>query len=378
MDIRLRGIGRSRDPIVRLAAIFRVSRPSKFAVTYMSLFILSHGIFFAVVYQHDPTSIEAVLKDYLAYWNVFYSVCVIPPVAFFYAWMYPAVDTLFRDLAKSDVWIDGSQRRQTRRQCRQHERALSTSWVPTICSALIVGGGMLWEVFDSFFHNHSFLSPYRGGSWFVTKASCATIAPIAAVGYHLVVVILARGLMAVRGLRRVFRDREIKLQPMHPDKCGGIGCIGDYALRVSYFIAFLGVGVSIAFVNSVYVGKWEANYLVIFSALAYLLLSPIVFFMTLGAAHNRMLDAKKALQKMISDQFSKDYSQLSAKLGESSEVLTPHVEKVDQLRKLYELTESFRVWPFDATSLQRFWAAFLSPLMPILVGILLWKSFAKW
>ena len=64
------------------------------------------------------------------------------------------------------------------------------------------------------------------------------------ISFYMVGMLAIRGLITFVGLRRVFQVAEVSVQPLNPDKCGGLASLRDYALRLSYLIAALGLGIA--------------------------------------------------------------------------------------------------------------------------------------
>lgn len=52
-------------------------------------------------------------------------------------------------------------------------------------------------------------------------------------------------------LRLLFRDEAIRLIPLHPDGCAGLGSIGEYMTRIGYVVAPSGLYISLAVINEI-------------------------------------------------------------------------------------------------------------------------------
>lgn len=74
--------------------------------------------------------------------------------------------------------------------------------------------------------------------------------PWMVVSVYWVAMIIVRGRQNIRGLSRAFRAPVI-VEPLHPDKCGGLLIVNRYAIRLSYLIAACGFGLGLlALANS--------------------------------------------------------------------------------------------------------------------------------
>jgi hypothetical protein len=102
----------------------------------------------------------------------------------------------------------------------------------------------------------------------------------------------------------------------------------------------------------------------------YLIVTTISFFAPLSAAHSGMKDAKEELLANIAQHFRENYAETHNHLDESPEKLRGEIDKVQQLHTLYGLTDKFPVWPFDVTTLRRFFVSTTTPFLPLIVGLL--------
>lgn len=102
----------------------------------------------------------------------------------------------------------------------------------------------------------------------------------------------------------------------------------------------------------------------------YAILAPLLFFLPLAAAHNKMLDARDEFLRPISAKSHQLVQRIgNMKLdGNDAEYL----ESLSLLEKLRDdLKRKIPVWPFDFKSLQAFFGAIVVPLLPILFPVLI-------
>jgi hypothetical protein len=64
-------------------------------------------------------------------------------------------------------------------------------------------------------------------------------------GWYMVCQIVAREIVTIWGLRQVFRRFQVSLHPLHPDRCGGLRAINNYAVGFTYIVAIVGIGVGL-------------------------------------------------------------------------------------------------------------------------------------
>ena len=88
--------------------------------------------------------------------------------------------------------------------------------------------------------------PYLGefANWKYGALIVVTTTPGWMLGFYMIAMLVIRGIITFIGLRKVFHAAEVNVQPLHPDKCGGLTDLRDYALRLSYMIAAFGLGIA--------------------------------------------------------------------------------------------------------------------------------------
>jgi hypothetical protein len=187
-------------------------------------------------------------------------------------------------------------------------------------------------------------------------------------GWYAVCQIVARQAVTIWGLRQVFRRFEVRPQPLHPDRCGGLRAINNYAVGSTYVIAVAGIGVGLM----AYVTVHRMGALAPDTALwvgTYVVLALLCFFLPPWTAHAAMAEAKRKMLMDISQQFQRAYTQTTAHLADESSELADRVERIERLHSLYELTDAFTVWPFDTRTLRRFAVTVTVPLAPLLIEL---------
>jgi hypothetical protein len=283
-----------------------------------------------------------------------FSLLVTPFIWGFYAWMSCSAPRVFSELEARDLFprLSDADAKRVMDGCR---RVFASQWWSAAALALAITAGavtLLLRIPEAELP----LALVKLPVWFV--------------GWYMMSIIIARALAMILSLRVYFSNRKIRLQPLHPDRCGGLGPLNQYALTFSYLIAGCAFGLGV--ITYLSAPTWNANpdWILVGALAAYVVLAPYCFFATLGIAHRAMRAAKDELLGAIAKQFESDYRRVHKALGESSETVRAHVRRIAQLRSLYRMTESFPVWPFDWVSIRRFAAAVLTPLIPIAAALL--------
>ena len=172
----------------------------------------------------------------------------------------------------------------------------------------------------------------------------------------------------VWSIRRIMRDKTLNINPLHPDRCGGLRVLSDYSIKVVYLNAVFGILISITGYRLITQGYvWAA----IICVVLYICIATISFFSPLGTAHEGMREAKTTLLMKLGRQFWADYLVAQNAVSGDIESLRNVVAKIKDIRELYDFTNAFPVWPFDSATLRRFFITITSPLVPALIGLLI-------
>ena len=218
-----------------------------------------------------------------------------------------------------------------------------------------------------------YFNQYNGYStalWYNTKPifvdwrSLLVIVPTA----YVTVYVIIRSVVNTLVFRELLRN--VNVNPMHPDRAGGLLPLGQYALRSTYVIAVAGMVAALAEYSLYTRGLLFTFHYFHVVILIYLIVAPLAFFAPLGTARNAMLNAKNQLLLKISKQFNADFSAAYKELEGSAEQLKATIDKVEQLQRIQAVTVAFPVWPFDIATLQRFSLTISSPFLTIGLSIL--------
>ena len=278
---------------------------------------------------------------------------VIPIIFGYYVWLCQAPESVVRKLEESGVLVPGE------KDVRDASRLLASRWPTYLSLALSAVMAIL------FFLMVLGTPPIWWNSSLLTSGlNVLLYIPI----YFAAFSAIFRYVVTTRALGRLLRN--VVLNPLHPDRAGGLRPLGQYALKTTYPITLLGIA-AVLFEYWMYLGgEFSTSYVTHGVVILYFVLAPVVFFLPLWSAHGAMRQAKEELLLGISQQFNHDFSQAYMEVTASSRTLRDNVEKVEQLQKLHDLASAFPVWPFDAQTIRRFLVTVLSPLLALLITLL--------
>ena len=318
------------------------------------VFAVSLSILIALVTGTLATQDEVVgLFNDRLYWVS--ETLLIPTIWGYYAWVITAPYVVIKSLQASGVIVMDKRGKST---IKSYFSRRSINYISLILGIIV---GILYYV------QHQRADPL----WFSKSQIALAIRVLLVIiptGYVTWVYIL-RLILNARLFRKMLHD--VNLHPLHPDRAGGLGPLGKYALTTTYLIALGGSVVALAeytwFIN----GQFDDAYFFHVAFILYLILAPLSFFAPLVGAHNAMLVAKEKQIHKISKQFNQDFSRAYDQLERSADALKDNIEKIEQLQKLHKLTSEFPIWPYDFDTLRRFTLTMLTPIFTIIITMVL-------
>lgn len=183
-----------------------------------------------------------------------------------------------------------------------------------------------------------------------------------------ILMFIIKNILFIRGLYEFFRSDELKIElnPLHPDGVNGLRALMELATLQATLILFLGLYASLKVIDKIYQQHGAAleigNLLVLFS---YVIFAPLLFFLILGSAHQKMREAKEEFLGVISDAISVLIASTSDVTSESKENFNENASKLKFLQDQYALySQRISVWPFNWRSMQGFFGAVIAPVIP--------------
>ena len=181
--------------------------------------------------------------------------------------------------------------------------------------------------------------------------------------FHLVY----RGIVFSMGLYSLFNSKKFTLDinPYHPDGCCGLRQISKVATTLNVSVFLLGIYASLKVIDKLDFQNGSifddiGNPVVL---IAYVILAPLLFFLPLIIAHDKMKKIKERVILPVSDKCR----EVSNKIAD--------VEKVDQCKSIIEefttinekrkkLMREIPEWPFNFKSLEALFGTVVVPVVP--------------
>ena len=331
------------DPVAKFLFEKMQLSPVSFAVTW-TIIIVAMGLLTALL----TGTLKELMSDWVWWvWTLLFT----PVIAGYYLWSSHAIDGVLLGLEDSEIL----------RIPEEDQNVVigyfEKPWRSILSVCMMVVIGILY------FLTREELAGFASASLAVKLTTSVAYAVLAYYAIMLVINLVIN----YWAIRRVVQGKELNINPLHPDRCGGLKILSDYSIKVVYLNAIFGILVSISAYRLYLIGSLWAS---VFLVALYLGVATISFFAPLSTAHEEMDEAKTKLLLKLGKQFWKEY--LAAHNAvEDSEALKGELTKIKQLQELYDLTREFPVWPFDTTTLRRFFLTISSPLIPAIIGFLI-------
>lgn len=179
--------------------------------------------------------------------------------------------------------------------------------------------------------------------------------PLTTVTYYTLSMTVIRAILMVSWLQKLTHRFEITIHPLHPDGAGGLWFLGNYSLNLTYMIAMSGVLIAMTMYRPILrpgEGKVQLTPPILLAIFLYVTIAPLCFFAPLWATHSAMRAAKQKRLSEIANHFLTQYGKAYNQMDKVS--IKQSLDKIDELKVLYEHTQAFPEWPFDVSILSKF------------------------
>lgn len=184
--------------------------------------------------------------------------------------------------------------------------------------------------------------------------------------YLMLFLLFYRSAITIIALYRI-TSLDLNIEPMHPDRAGGLGCLGELSMAVISFLSLVMLFLSVTgmFANT----DHPQVYLVLL--LAFAMLTVTGFLASLSPAHDKMrrvkADALVRLEVIARRQY-KRFLKASESLGAGAETDKDLIEEMNAVDQLYGVVQKMPVWPFDFSMMRRFATSIALPLAIYLIN----------
>lgn len=185
---------------------------------------------------------------------------------------------------------------------------------------------------------------------------------LSCINYYMVFMMLLKGVATTRAIRWIFRS-DIILQPIHPDRCGGLQPLGAISGSLNVFLALLTSYITVL-VEIEGIPLSHPGFLT--SVLIFLLLATYLFIAPIAGIHVRMKEMRRGIQISLNREFQQCFQQVYQNLSQRTEVHIDSLHRLDTLEKLNRVAAKIPVWPIDMETVLKFFAVVG---VPTLIGL---------
>jgi hypothetical protein len=181
-----------------------------------------------------------------------------------------------------------------------------------------------------------------------------------------------KGFVFAWALHRFFKIKHdaIAIDPLHPDGSCGLKRIGNVASILNLILFLIGVYLSLRIIDKAMIQNSS-----VFEDIGnpmmlggYAIVAPLLFFLPLSAAHNKMLEAKQKFILPVSRKCEQLFKELEGiEMDEKGHEAIASLEEMERLR--HEVEQEIPVWPFDFRSVQAFFGTIVVPLLPVIIPL---------
>ncbi|BBD62079.1 hypothetical protein NIES2109_49170 [Nostoc sp. HK-01] len=325
--------------------------------------VIGSGIFLITAWVSNtlwlPPGQKGLLQDVFPW---IWVILINPVVLGYYLWSFQAIDSVIQELEESKVLeIDES-------EIQAINQIIFNAYKPQWRKFSAFSSAVIFSIFvfvTRFGLKNSWSSSHPLTILMITSATLILVY----VGSVLIINLITNIWILHSILKRALNKKDFNVNPLHPDRCGGLRCLSDYAIKTAYLAAVLGMMVGFIEYQFITRGAGQNYWYVHLIIPIDILLSIVCFFGPLVAAHRGMKKAKEELLHEIARQFQADYAQIHSSLTDDAETLKQGTEKIKNLRAFYSLTDKFPVWPFDIQTFRQFLLTVSAPLLPLVIGV---------
>ena len=334
------------DPVARFVARWHI--PPLAFILVAAVYGAVHSLALPWLFGHLHTTqgVTGVLDDWP---NLVILLLLAPLVMGYYAWQPAIIQALYDGIA-------GRAGHNPAGEQRAAELLHPLGWPVWAVIALAVG---LLESALQLVNFSSLPAPtWQNANWLMA----ASLLPLRFATFYALVFMLVRQVAVLFGLNRFFMEFSVEIQPLHPDRAGGLRMLGDYVFTNGLVVAIVGVSLGMELLRvrsgvTVVTPEFMAELAI------YFLAAPTVFFLfPLYSAHVRMVEAKQRLLAEIAEQFDLEYRVLLEGLRQDVLKLDD-VQRLEAIQKIYEITRASPDWPFNLALVSKFGAAIVLPVL---------------
>ncbi|MBU7046363.1 MAG: hypothetical protein HXS54_07980 [Theionarchaea archaeon] len=192
--------------------------------------------------------------------------------------------------------------------------------------------------------------------------------------YFVLIIILYKSILLIHFLRKLNKAFDFQVNPLHPDKSGGLKPLGDFCIAINYilFIFFIAIIAFYAFPQSE-----ELSSVMYFGLPSYIFFATFLFVYPLWPVHDSMKEQKYEILGKLKEKLGPDFEEALDVLAERDMYESLKTPRVLKPERIYETANIMWVWPFNVSGLLLFFAAASIPVLSVIAITYGAYNFAK-
>ena len=181
--------------------------------------------------------------------------------------------------------------------------------------------------------------------------------------YFVLIIILYKSILLIYFLRKLHKTFDFQVNPLHPDKSGGLKPLGDFCIAINYilFIFFIAIIAYFAFPP-----REELDMGLYFGVPSYIFFATFLFVYPLWPVHDSMKKQKYEILGKLKEKLGPEYWEPLENLAEKDMYESLQTSGILKPERIYEIADIMRVWPFDVSGLLLFVAAASIPALSVI------------
>lgn len=178
--------------------------------------------------------------------------------------------------------------------------------------------------------------------------------------FAMVFYFLGKAILTVQMFRFMFRHHVV-MQPLHPDRCGGLLPLGHISGAINMFLGLLTLYITVLVVID---GVPLTHPLFLSVVLGFFGLAIYLFLIPAWLAHVEMKRQKDEVLQKLNQDFQVLYTRVTGQMVNANTM--PKMEEQQELENLsrfHHLVVALPTWPFNIETLSRLFAVVIGPLL---------------
>jgi hypothetical protein len=181
--------------------------------------------------------------------------------------------------------------------------------------------------------------------------------------YFVLIIMIYKSILLIYFLRKLHKTFDFQVNPLHPDKSGGLKPLGNFCIAINYilFIFFIAIIAFYAFPQSE-----ELSSVMYFGLPSYIFFATFLFVYPLWPVHDSMKEQKYEILGKLKEKLGPDFEEALDDLAGRDMYESLKTPRILKPERIYEMADTMWVWPFDVSGLLLFLAAASIPVLSVI------------